>query len=141
MLFCLGPLAFEVAPLNADEFTRDAGYDYAAKDIMDQQRPREGVGEADEKITLKGKLFPHRFGGLDELTLLDNLRTSGAPQILVRGDGLNFGWYFIEKTNIRHTYLDPQGIGRQIEVAIDLVKSPNAPDAGSLLGQLMSLFG
>lgn len=141
MLFCLGALSIEVAPFNVEDATRETGFDFAPKDIMDAQRPREPTGEADEKIVFRGKLFPHRLNGLDELEQLHGMRRSGQPQILVRGDGANLGWYLVEKVHEHSQHLNQWGVGRQIEVTIDLVKSPNAPSAESLLGQLLSLFG
>jgi len=141
MLFCLGSLSIKVVPFNVEDVSRETGFDFAAKDIMDQPRPREPAGEGDEKITFRGKLFPHRLNGLSELEQLHAMRQSGSPQILVRGDGANLGWYLIEKVHEHSTYLNPWGVGRQIEVTIDLVKSPNTPSAQSLLGMLLSLFG
>ena len=124
MLYQLGALTFEVQPFNTHEVGRDSGYDFAAKDIVGAQKPREKVGEADEKIRFECKLYPHRFGGLDGLDALDAMRKSGEPQILVRGDGRNMGWFLVEQVREKSGYLNARGVGREIEVTIELVRSP-----------------
>jgi len=141
MLYQLGSLTLDVTPFNAHEVSRETGHDFAAKEIVGAMKPREPVGEADEKITFECRLFPHRFGGLSELSALDAMRASGQPQILVRGDGLNRGWFLIEKVTEKESFLNARGIGRQIEVSITLVRSPAAANAASILSTLMSLFG
>lgn len=141
MLFQLGPITFEVAPVNVDKFTQETGHDFAAKDIIGAMRPRESMGEADEKLALHGKLFPHHFGGGDQLNILQGLARGGDPQILVRGDGTNLGWFLIEKVKRQDEYLDAQGVGRVIEFDIDLVASPTRGSAGGIMSLLFSLFG
>jgi phage protein U len=91
MLYQLGAVQFEVAPVNIHEVSREVGADFAAKDIVGSPRPREFVGEADEKITLSGKLFPAHFRGLGGLAGLESMARGGQPQMLVRGDGSVFG--------------------------------------------------
>ena len=141
MLYALGPLTFEVLPFNTHEVTRESGFDFAAKDIIDAPRPREAMGERDEHVTFRCTLFPGRFGGLEALDTLDQMRASGEAQLLIRGDGLNQGWYVIIHVQEHASLLNAQGVGQQMEVSIELVKSPNMPSPDVLLGQLMSLFG
>jgi phage protein U len=141
MLYQLGALTLDVTPFNTHAVERESGYDFAAKEIVGAMKPREPMGEADEKITFECRLFPHRFGGLSELSVLDSMRASGQPQILVRGDGLNRGWFVIERVREKESYLTAEGIGRQIEVTIELARSPKGANASSILSTLMSLFG
>jgi hypothetical protein len=141
MLFQLGPLTIDVAPFNADRLKRVAGADFAVKPVVGAQQPREFMGESDEKITLSGTLFPTRLGGLDELATLDAMRASGEPQLLVRNDGANLGWFLIEKVeedvNLAGVV---SAVGATLHYAIDLVKSPNAASAGSIIATLISMF-
>lgn len=140
MLFQLGALQVTLTPFNAHEVSRETGADFAAKDILGAPKAREFVGEADEKVTLSGRLYPHRFGGLDELEILHAMRVSGEPQILVRGDGANLGWFVVESVSEKSTYLDGRGVGRKIEVEIKLARSDPAGPEGAL-AMLVSLFG
>lgn len=141
MLYQLGALTFEVQPFNTHAVDRDSGYDFAAKDIVGAAKPREKVGEADEKLRFECKLYPHRFGGLDELDALDGMRKSGDPQILVRGDGRNMGWFLVEQVHEKAGFLNARGVGREIVVTIELVRSTGGASPESMLSTVMTLLG
>lgn len=141
MLYQLGAAQFEVAPVNIHQVKRQLGADFAAKDIVGAPRPREFVGEADEQITLLGKIFPAHFGGLGGLSAMEEMARGGQPQMLVRGDGAVLGWYVIVKLAEQQSHLDQNGVGRLIEFEMTLMKSPTAASAGAMLATLMSLFG
>jgi phage protein U len=141
MLYQLGNVQFEVAPLNLHEVSRGVGADFAAKDIVGAPRPREFVGEADETFTLSGKVFPAHFGGIGGLAALESMARRGEPQMFVRGDGSVFGWFLVERVKTKSSYLDRASVGRLIEVEITLTHSPEAASAGSMRSMLMSLFG
>jgi phage protein U len=68
------------------------------------------------------------------------MRASGEPQMLIRGDGAALGWFFVDHVHEQSEYLSASGVGNQINVTIDLVKSPDAASAESMLSMLMGLF-
>ena len=140
-LWQIGLLQFQVAPMNVEGVEYETGADFAAKDIVGAAKPREFTGEADTELSFSGKLFPHRLGGLDELDLAESMSKSGDPQMVVRGDGRVFGWYFIEKLKQKHETLNTLGIGREISYDIKMIKSPNAASAQSMLATIFGLFG
>lgn len=141
VLFQIGLLQIEVAPFNFDESELEMGFDFAAKDIVGAPKPREKVGQADTMLRFRGKLYPHRLGGLTELQIAERMSTSGDPQMVVRGDGAVLGWFFVEKLRERSGYFNSVGVGREIEVDVELVKSPNAASASSMLSTIFGLFG
>jgi phage protein U len=61
VMFQWGPIQFQVFPMNVDNFAHQTGADWAKKEIAGAAMYREWVGEADEHISLKGKVFPHYF--------------------------------------------------------------------------------
>lgn len=147
MLFQLGLVTFDCpGPLNADETTETFGHDYAVKAVVGAQQPREPMGPSDHKFTLSGELRPYFFAGygqgsgLDEVEALKSMAASGDPQILVRGDGTNMGWWFIERGSLKSTKLSQQGIGQMIHHSVDLVESPNAASPAAMLSLLTQLF-
>lgn len=140
MLYALGPLTFEVAPFNTDKVDRESGFDFAEKQLLGRRRGHERVGEGEEKITLHGAIFPETLGGLDGLALLDAMRSAGTAQVLVRGDGAALGWFLIERVRETGTHLDARGVGRQIDVTIDLVRD-DAPAPAAYLETLFTLLG
>jgi phage protein U len=141
MLYQLGALTFRVSAPNLHEFEREAVADYAPKDVVGTLRPLEHMGEGDSIITLRGRLFPRRWGGLSSLALLEQMRLSGEPQILVRGDGVNEGWWVVERYREHHTHLGGDGVGRIIEYEIQLKKSPHAATALGYFSMIMRLIG
>lgn len=140
MLYAFGPLAFEVAPFNAHEIERRHGADFAAKDLLGRRRGHEYVGDGDETVSFTGKMFPHKLGGMESLDILDALRASGAPQMLLRGDGKVFGWFILTQARERSSFMDARGIGRVIDVDIELLRD-DAPSATDYVASLFNLFG
>lgn len=140
MLFAFGPLEFEVAPFNAHEFDRRHGADYAGKDLLGRRKGHEYVGDGDETVSLSGKMFPHKLGGLESLDILDVIRGSGAPQLLMRGDGKVYGWFLLVQARERSGFMDRRGIGRVIDVDIELLRD-EPPGAADYVANLFNLFG
>ncbi len=147
MLYQLGALTFDApGPLNADDTTEEFGHDFAVKPIVGAQQPRESMGPSDHKFVLTGELLPYfhnRVGigsGLDEVATLQAMAAAGSPNILVRGDGTNMGWWLIERGSLKSTRLSAQGIGHVIHYSVNLVESPVAASSRSLLNLLEQLF-
>jgi phage protein U len=139
MLFSLGSLSIEVAPFNVHEVYEDGSTEYALKPVVGAEPLLEFVGEGPNEISLSGKLFPIAIGGLDELELLKQMRVSGKPQYLMRGDGTPQGWFAITHVSSRSSFLGRQGVGRQIDVSISLTRSqkPSAQSFFSLVAGLI----
>lgn len=139
MLAQLGPLQFTVHPFNMNENDHDAGASFAAHEILGRMPSLEFVGEAAETWSVRGKLFPHRLGGLDEMAALHAMRRSGTAHFFMRGDGVPMGWVVIETVREKSSYLDAAGVGRVIEFEISL-KRADGPSASGIFNALMSLF-
>lgn len=139
-LFQFGLVTFTVYPLNVSEVTHMTQTDWARKEVAGSQIFREWVGENDEEISLRGKVFPkffeqqgsllatrnmvNRGNGMGHLDTLDEYRRYGRAQLLMRGDGVKLGWFVIERLSRGHGYLDEHGIGQQIEFDATFVRVP-----------------
>ncbi|MBB4042000.1 hypothetical protein GGR34_003685 [Microvirga flocculans] len=141
MLYQVGALTFRVTAPNIHEVELEASADYAAKDVIGSLRPLEFVGEGESVLTLRGRLFPRKWGGLTSLDVLEQMRLSGEPHIVVRGDGRNMGWWVVERYREKHSYLGVSGVGRQIEFDIVLKKSPRPATPLGYVMTLMRLIG
>jgi uncharacterized protein len=137
MLLQLGPLQFSIAPMNAHELSRTASTDFAKKEVVGRRKIYEHMGEGDDERTIKGKLFPFKTGGLGALELMHQIRESGAPQLLVRGDGMVMGWFVITKIIEEHKFLSVDGVGQQIDVAVSIERA----DSPGAIAAFTSLFG
>ena len=146
MLFQLGAVTFDTYPLNADETSETFGHDFAVKPVVGAQQPRESMGASDHHFTLSGELQPYfmvrngQSSGLGDLATLKAMADAGEPQILVRGDGTNMGWWLIEKGSLKSNTLSLQGIGNVIHHSVELVESPTGASPASILSLLTSLF-
>ncbi|AKR58027.1 tail protein [Devosia sp. H5989] len=147
MLYQLGPLAIDTMPFSADAMSRDGGGDLAAKDVMNRLRPREFMGEADEKMQISGQLLPAKVGGLTELEMAHAMSRAGTALPLMRGDGKMFGWFVIERVSEAHADLLRTGVGFTVKYTLELVKvepdssdQSGSPSPQGIVGMLLSLF-
>lgn len=128
-------LFFQVWPFNVHETTHTTQTDWSRKEIAGAPIFREWVGEGDEEITLRGRVFPHAYqgrslgNGLGHLDLLDEMRRYGQANVLMRGDGTSLGWFVIERLSRGGKALDAQGIGRLIEFEATFARVPAPPAA------------
>ena len=139
MLMMLGPVQFEVVPFNTDGYSHDHEAGFAEKPVLGTRPPLEFVGEGAESWSIRARLYPEKFGGMNELQKLYQVRSSGRPQYLMRGDGAVMGWVNILSVSERSTYLMGNGVGRVIEVDIQ-VKRCDKPRAGSFFSLLADVL-
>lgn len=151
MLYRWGIIDFEVYPVNLSEVEHVTGTDWARKEIAGAAIYREWVGEGDEEIHLRGKLFPHFYAmrarsvarfmgnlvsdnrgasGIPTMDVMDNYRRQGQAHLLIRGDGWKLGWYVIEKLSRSHTFLGAEGVGQQINFEATFMRVPVPDDPG-----------
>ena len=139
MLLMIGPVRMKVAPFNVTSYTQTRETAYVAKAVLGGREPMEYVGEGPATVSVSGKLFPEKFGGQSSLTVLNLARASGTPQWLMRGDGGMMGWVVIEAVKERSTFLDADGVGRVIDVDIEL-RRVGIPLAATFFSALAALF-
>lgn len=123
-LYSWGMLQFEVHPLNVHEVDHSTATDWAKKEIAGAAIYREWVGENDEELFFRGRLFPYRIGGLEGIEVMDAMRRGGIAELLVRGDGRVLGWFVVERMVRQHTFLAPDGIGQVIQFEAIFVRVP-----------------
>lgn len=140
MLYALGPVLFEVWPVNVYEVTRATEAGFVEKPVLGRRPPLEFVGDGRESISLAVKLFPEKLGGLSSLDQLDAMRQSGQPQYLMRGDGVPLGWFLLDKVSEKSTFLGPAGIGRVIDVDLGLSRA-DAPSASDYFAVIAGVLG
>lgn len=139
MLMQIGPVRFEVTPFNATDYGHTHEAAFVEKPVLGTRMPLEWVGQGSETWTIRAKIFPQRFGGLGDLTILQQARASGLPQYMMRGDGSVMGWVVIESVSERSTYLDAGGVGKVIDIDI-AVRRCQAPSGGSFFSIFAGLF-
>jgi phage protein U len=129
-LFSWGDLRFDVEPFNVHETDHATDTDWARKEIVGAAIYREWVGENDEEITLRGRVFPYRIGGLSELEIMEACRYHGVANTLIRGDGQMLGWYVIEQLARAHRFLGAEGVGQLVNFEATFARCPVPEAAG-----------
>jgi phage protein U len=138
-LMALGPVAFEIYPLNPQATDRSTEASWVEKPVVGRRPPLEFTGDGSEEMAISAKLFPAKFGGLSALAALDAMRASATPHFLVRGDGTPLGWFCVVSVKEKSTYLNAAGVGQIIDVDLNL-KRADAPGASGYMAALMSLL-
>lgn len=139
MLTQLGACQFQVAPFNFHETDHESGASFASHEVLGRMPALEFVGEAQESWSIRGRLFPEKFGGLSDLATMHGMRRSGVPQFYMRGDGVPMGWVVIERVTEKSTYIGPDGVGRVIEFEMSLKRS-DGPSAAGIFNALVDIF-
>lgn len=139
MLMMIGPVKFQLVPMNVTSIGHGHETAWVEKPVMGTMPPVEWVGEGPETWTMQGKLFPHRFGGLGDLKVLQEARKSGLPQYMMRGDGAMMGWVVIERVSERSSFLDRGGVGRMIDFDLS-VRRTQAPFSGLFFSIMEAVF-
>lgn len=140
MLMMIGPVRFQIAPFALMDYQHGHETTFAEKAVIGASPGLEWTGEGAETWTIRARLFPHRFGGVGNLAVLEAARRMGRPQYMMRGDGRLMGWVVIERVSERASYLDASGVGKVIDVDISL-RRVGAPPALSYFSIMAGALG
>lgn len=105
-----------------DELRRSTEFRWASQERLGRRPAQQGVGMGDEKITLKGVIFPGFKGGLKQL---DTLRTLGAqlqPLTLTTGYGDVLGTWCLKSVDEEQSSLMAGGIPRKQAFTLEFVR-------------------
>lgn len=134
-LYSWSLVQFQVYPLNVHEVDHTTATDWAKKEIAGAAIYREWVGENDEELYFRGRLFPYRIGGLYQIEVMEAYRRHGIAGLMMRGNGDSLGWFVCERLVRTHMHLGPDGVGQQVnfEAIFVRVPIPSAIDEYSVL--------
>jgi phage protein U len=92
----LQPYFFNLDTAAFDELSRSTEFRWASQERLSRRPAQQGIGMGEEKLTLKGTIYPGFKGGLKQL---DTLRTIGArlqPLTLTTGYGEVIGTWCLK---------------------------------------------
>ena len=116
------PYYFNLDTAAFDSLRRSTEFRWAAQERLSRRPAQQGVGMGDEKITLKGQIFPGFKGGLKQL---DTLRTIGGrlqPLTLTTGYGDVLGTWCLKNVDEDQSALMQGGIPRKQEFTLEFVR-------------------
>ncbi|KJZ41730.1 phage tail protein [Pseudomonas fluorescens] len=113
------PYYFNLDTAAFDSLRRSTEFRWASQERLSRRPAQQGVGMGDEKITLKGQIFPGFKGGLKQL---DTLRSIGArlqPLTLTTGYGDVLGTWCLKSVDEDQSALMQGGIPRKQEFTLE----------------------
>ncbi|BCX67978.1 phage tail protein [Pseudomonas izuensis] len=116
------PYYFNLDTAAFDELTRSTEFRWASQERLSRRPAQQAVGVGEEKITLKGTIYPGFKGGLKQL---DTLRTIGAqlkPLTLTTGYGEVMGTWCLKNINEEQGALMHGGIPRKQGFTLEFVR-------------------
>lgn len=116
------PYFFNLDTAAFDELRRSTEFRWASQERLSRRPAQQAVGMGDEKITLKGAIFPGFKGGLKQL---DTLRAIGAklePLSLVTGYGDVLGNWCLKNIEEEQSALMQGGIPRKQGFTLEFVR-------------------
>ncbi|MGE8190032.1 phage tail protein [Pseudomonas sp. NPDC086278] len=116
------PYFFNLDTAAFDELRRSTEFRWASQERLSRRPAQQCVGMGDEKITLKGAIFPGFKGGLKQL---DTLRTLGAqlkPLTLTTGYGDALGTWCLKSVEEEQSSLMQGGIPRKQGFTLEFVR-------------------
>ncbi|MHC8285363.1 phage tail protein [Pseudomonas sp. XS1P51] len=116
------PYYFNLDTAAFDSLRRSTEFRWASQERLSRRPAQQGVGMGDEKITLKGAIFPGFRGGLKQL---DTLRSIGAqlkPLTLTTGYGDVLGTWCLKNVDEDQSSLLQGGIPRKQEFTLEFVR-------------------
>jgi phage protein U len=116
------PYFFNLDTAAFDELRRSTEFRWASQERLSRRPAQQAVGMGDEKITLKGAIFPGFKGGLKQL---DTLRAIGArlePLSLVTGYGDVLGNWCLKSIEEEQSALMQGGIPRKQGFTLEFVR-------------------
>lgn len=123
VMMALGDFRFCVSTAAYQELQRKNEWRWPTVERIGAKPARQYVGPGDEKISLRGIIYPHFVAqkqGLAQTAQMRAAADKGEPLLLVDGTGLVWGDYCILSLEETQTVFFSNGMPRKIEFTIEL---------------------
>lgn len=115
------PYYFNLDTAAFDELRRQTGFRWASQERLARRPAQQAVGQGDDKITLKGAIFPASRGGLGQLQALRNIGRQLQPLSLITGYGEVLGNWCLTNIDEEQGSLLAGGIPRKQGFTLEFV--------------------
>ncbi|MGP3789411.1 phage tail protein [Pseudomonas sp. B392_1p] len=116
------PFYFNLDTLAFNELMRQSDYKWVGQERLTRRAAQQAVGLGDEKMTLKGAVFPQWRGGLGQLEALRALAARLVPLDLVTGAGHVLGAWCLRSIQEDQSALLRGGIPRKQGFSLEFVR-------------------
>lgn len=119
------PYHFNLDTAAFDELRRQTSFRWQGQERLRRSVAQQAVGLGEEKITLKGAIFPHHKGGLKQLNTLRTIGRILRPLNLVTGYGEVLGDWCLVSIEEEQSHLLAGGIPRKQGFTLEFVSYGN----------------
>ncbi|MBD9439023.1 phage tail protein [Pseudomonas sp. PDM04] len=116
------PYFFNLDTAAFNELRRSTAFRWASQERLSRRPAQQGVGMGDEKITLKGAIFPGFKGGLKQLDTLRRIGGQLQPLTLTTGYGEVLGTWCLASIEEEQSALMQGGIPRKQGFTLEFVR-------------------
>ena len=116
----LGDYRFAVDTSAFDTLRRTTTYRWSRQDRIGDYSSAHWVGPGEDKISLQGAIYPHYAGGLEQVDGMRAEAGKGKPLRLVDGQGMNHGFWVIDRIQEDQSRFLPGGVPRKIGFRLQL---------------------
>lgn len=116
------PYYFNLDTAAFDELRRSTEYRWASQERLTRRPAQQAVGIGEEKITLKGAIFPGFKGGIKQLDTLRSLGAQQLPLTLTTGYGDVLGTWCLKSVDEEQNALLQGGIPRKQAFTLEFVR-------------------
>ncbi|MHB2246447.1 phage tail protein [Pseudomonas fitomaticsae] len=116
------PYYFNLDTAAFDELRRSTEYRWASQERLTRRPAQQAVGIGEEKITLKGAIFPGFKGGIKQLDTLRSLGAQLLPLTLTTGYGDVLGTWCLKNVDEEQSALLQGGIPRKQAFTLEFVR-------------------
>ncbi|WP_433898194.1 phage tail protein [Pseudomonas sp. PSE1(2024)] len=116
------PYYFNLDTAAFDELRRSTEYRWSSQERLTRRPAQQAVGIGEEKITLKGAIFPGFKGGIKQLDTLRSLGAQQLPLTLTTGYGDVLGTWCLKSVDEEQNALLQGGIPRKQAFTLEFVR-------------------
>lgn len=120
VLMGLGPHRFGIAQLAYNELERTWRYRWEPLNRVGRRPAMQYLGPGEEIVVLPGVIYPHYYGGFDQLERMRSDAARGAKLPMASGLGRFHGIWGITEIKDKQAYFLPNGAPRKVEFNISL---------------------
>ena len=90
-MMVLGAFRFSLSTAAYQEFVHKVEYRWVRQDVLGESPVHQYVGPGEQTITMRGVIYPHYKGGLNQIALMRAQASLGIPLFMIDGTGRVWG--------------------------------------------------
>ncbi|AXO88987.1 phage tail protein [Pseudomonas parafulva] len=105
-----------------DELSRKTAYRWQGQERLSRDIAQQGIGQGEDRLTIKGAIFPTFKGGIGQLDALRGIARELKPMMLTTGYGSVLGSWCLISVDEEQSSLLAGGIPRKQTFSLEFVK-------------------